>query len=130
MKIRLLVSLLVIVTLAAGAWAAQKHHSDDELYDLVRRKLADDVVVKGGALEVDVKEGVVTFGSAKVEAQESGTFSAGDFVPRIGQAPEIAQAAFALTTDKPVGALPANTPEASSSRSSSCGMLRSSAATR
>ncbi|HTQ58491.1 MAG TPA: BON domain-containing protein [Bryobacteraceae bacterium] len=69
MKIRTLVSLLVILVLAAGAWAAEKHHSDDELYDLVRRKLADDQVVKGGALEVDVKDGVVTL-RGKVETNE------------------------------------------------------------
>ncbi|MBS2027219.1 MAG: SurA N-terminal domain-containing protein [Deltaproteobacteria bacterium] len=49
------------------------------------------------------KEGEVNFAAAnKVEAQETGTFSAGEFVPRIGQAPEIAQAAFQLTADKPV----------------------------
>ena len=52
--------------LAAGAWAAEKHFSDDQIYDLVRRKLADDVVVKGGALEVEVKNGVVTL-KGKVE---------------------------------------------------------------
>jgi len=69
MKLRLLVSLLVIVALTAGAWAAQKHYSDDQLYDMVRRKLADDVVVKGGALDVDVKEGVVTL-RGKVETDQ------------------------------------------------------------
>jgi osmotically-inducible protein OsmY len=69
MKIKTLVSLLVILVLAAGAWAAQKTHSDDELYDLVRRKLADDQVVKGGALEVEVKAGVVTL-RGKVETNE------------------------------------------------------------
>jgi osmotically-inducible protein OsmY len=72
MKLRLLVSMLVMVALAAGGWAAQKHYSDDELYDLVRRKLADDVVVKGGALEVDVKAGVVTLrGKVETEQQKS-----------------------------------------------------------
>lgn len=66
MKIKTLVSLLVMLALAAGVWAAEKHVSDDQLYDLVRRKLADDQVVKGGAIEVDVKEGVVTL-RGKVE---------------------------------------------------------------
>lgn len=69
MKIKTLVSLLVILVLAAGAWAAEKHHSDDELYDLVRRKLADDQVVKGGAMEVEVKDGTVTL-RGKVETNE------------------------------------------------------------
>jgi len=34
--------------------------SDDRIYDEVRRKLANDPDVKGGAFEVDVKDGVVT----------------------------------------------------------------------
>jgi osmotically-inducible protein OsmY len=66
MKTKTLVSFLVILALAAGVWAAEKHFSDDQLYDLVRRKLADDAVVKGGALEVEVKDGVVTL-KGKVE---------------------------------------------------------------
>jgi hyperosmotically inducible periplasmic protein len=69
MKIKTLVSLLVILVLAAGVLAAEKHYSDDELYDLVRRKLADDPVVKGGAMEVEVKDGVVTL-RGKVEFDE------------------------------------------------------------
>jgi len=60
MKTKTVISFLLILVLSAGVWAAQKHHSDDELYDLVRRKLADDQVVKGGALQVDVKDDVVT----------------------------------------------------------------------
>jgi len=59
----------VIFLLAAGVWAAEKHYSDDQLYDLVRRKLADDQVVKGGAMEVEVKDGVVTL-KGKVEYDE------------------------------------------------------------
>ena len=66
MKIKTLISLLVILVLAVGVWAADKHPSDDQLYDQVRRKLADDFVVKGGAMEVEVKDGVVTL-RGKVE---------------------------------------------------------------
>ena len=69
MKIKTVVSLLVILALAAGVWAAEKHYSDDQIYDLVRRKLADDQVVKGGAMEVEVKDGVVTL-KGKVEFDE------------------------------------------------------------
>ena len=69
MKLKTLVSLLAILFLAAGAWAAEKHFSDDQLYDLVRRKLADDQVVKGAAMEVEVKDGVVTL-KGKVEYDE------------------------------------------------------------
>lgn len=39
---------------------AQNTRSDDQIYDLVRQKLANDPDVKGGSLEVDVKDGVVT----------------------------------------------------------------------
>ena len=76
MKIKTLFSLLVILVLAAGAWAAQKHLSDDQVYDLVRRKLADDQVVKGGAMDVEVKDGVVTlkgkveYGEQKIKAEK------------------------------------------------------------
>lgn len=52
-----------------GAWAAQKQVSDDQLYDVVRRKLANDADVKGGALEVEVKQGVVTL-RGKVETDK------------------------------------------------------------
>jgi len=72
MKTKTLVSLLVILALAAGVWAAEKHVSDDQLYDLVRRKLADDPVVKGGAMEVEVKDGIVTL-KGKVEYDEQKT---------------------------------------------------------
>ena len=72
MKIKTLISLLAILLLATGSWAAAKHYSDDQLYDMVRRKLADDVVVKGGGLEVDVKDGVVTL-KGKVEYDEQKT---------------------------------------------------------
>jgi osmotically-inducible protein OsmY len=34
--------------------------SDDAIYDMVKRKLANDPVVKGGALEIEVKQGIVT----------------------------------------------------------------------
>lgn len=69
MKIKSLVCLLVVLGLFTGAWAADKHVSDDQIYDTVRRKLADDQVVKGGAMEVDVREGVVTL-RGKVETDQ------------------------------------------------------------
>jgi osmotically-inducible protein OsmY len=70
MKTRTLVSALLLLILAAGAWASgKKPATDDEIYDLVIRKLADDPVVKGGALKVDVHEGVVTL-NGKVETDQ------------------------------------------------------------
>jgi hyperosmotically inducible periplasmic protein len=73
MKLNAFVSVLLILVLAAGAWAAaQKHFSDDQIYDLVRRKLANDAVVKGGGLDVGVKDGVVTLrGKVETEKQKS-----------------------------------------------------------
>lgn len=47
--------LLTIVSLSA----ADKKVSDDRLYDIVREKLANDPDVKGGGLDVEVKDGVV-----------------------------------------------------------------------
>ncbi|MGA3019947.1 MAG: BON domain-containing protein [Bryobacteraceae bacterium] len=61
-------SLLVFFLLAGLCLAADKPVSDDAIYDNVRIKLASDVDVKGGALKVDVKEGVVTLGGV-VETQ-------------------------------------------------------------
>lgn len=58
-----IVSLLVVVGLlaaaASSAWPAQGSQ-DDEIYDQVRRRLANDPDVKGGAIEVEVRDGVVT----------------------------------------------------------------------
>jgi len=51
--------------------ADNKPVSDDLIYDLVRQKLAGDQTVKGGALTVDVKAGVVTIsGNVQYEKQK------------------------------------------------------------
>jgi osmotically-inducible protein OsmY len=72
MKIKTLVCFFVIFALGAGVLAAQKQVSDDQIYDNVRRKLADDQVVKGGAMEVEVKGGVVTLrGKVETDQQRS-----------------------------------------------------------
>jgi len=54
-----LASLLLIFLLPAMTMLAAKDKilSDDSIYDQVRRKLANDPDVKGGALEVAVKDG-------------------------------------------------------------------------
>jgi len=45
--------------------------NDDTITDQVRIKLADDPVVKGGALKVDVKRGVVTLtGAVELDRQK------------------------------------------------------------
>ena len=74
MKINNLLSsflLAVLLTLPVVVWAADKPISDDYIYDLVRQKLAGDQTVKGGALTVDVKAGVVTLsGNVQYEKQK------------------------------------------------------------
>ncbi len=73
MKFRTTVAFLLAFLLAAAAVAgAQKAPpSDDYLYDLVRRRLASDPVVKGGNLEVEVKKGIVTLrGEVELEKQK------------------------------------------------------------
>lgn len=57
----LLVALMVSVVLAGG-WpaAAAQSPSDDQIYDQVRLRLANDRDVKGGGIEVSVQQGVVT----------------------------------------------------------------------
>ena len=57
---KLLTSLVALLLLASVCLAADKPVTDDMLYDQVRIRLTSDAVVKGGALQVDVKQGVVT----------------------------------------------------------------------
>jgi hyperosmotically inducible periplasmic protein len=54
---------LAVLALCAGTLLAQKPaapNSDDRISDQVRMRLATDPDVKGGALDVTVKDGVVT----------------------------------------------------------------------
>jgi len=48
----------LFLLLLVPAFAEDK--KDDEIYDKVKLRLAGDAEVKGGALEVEVKDGVVT----------------------------------------------------------------------
>ena len=58
--IKIFFSVILSLALFGTAVAAEKLTSDDAIYDYVRRKLASDQVVKGGGLQVDVHQGVVT----------------------------------------------------------------------
>jgi osmotically-inducible protein OsmY len=61
MKInRLVLSLLVPQVAVVSVMAGPKNVSDDYINDSIRQKLAADSVVKGGAIEVEVKDGAVT----------------------------------------------------------------------
>ena len=69
MKIkRLGLSLVLFLSMLMTAAGAAKPRSDDFLNDSVKQKLAADAVVKGGGIEVEVKDGVVTL---KGKVQES-----------------------------------------------------------
>ena len=71
---RILPLLLIFSLLAVfcAPLTAKKQISDDQIYDEVRRKLAADMVVKGGALEVEVTSGVVRLrGKVRSEKQKS-----------------------------------------------------------
>ena len=74
MKTKSLLSLMLLalaMMLPVVAAGADKPVSDDLIYDLVRQKLAGDQVVKGGALTVEVKDGVVTLsGNLQSEKQK------------------------------------------------------------
>jgi len=72
-----LLSLLLAASLMVPMLAAQapaptpapvKHSDDDRIYDEVRRKLANDLDVKGAGIDVAVKSGVVTL-SGKVHTE-------------------------------------------------------------
>jgi hyperosmotically inducible protein len=69
MKFKIAVASLLLFTFAA-VLLAKDAVSDDMIYNNVRIKLASDAVVKGGALDVDVKQGVVTLsGSVEMPKQ-------------------------------------------------------------
>ncbi len=65
-------ALLMVPTFAAQppsqTPAPVKHSDDDRIYDEVRRKLANDLDVKGAGIEVAVKNGAVTL-SGKVHTE-------------------------------------------------------------
>ena len=70
----LLAAFLVIPVLVAQpptqTPAPVKHSEDDRIYDEVRRKLANDLDVKGAGIEVAVKSGAVTL-SGKVHTEHA-----------------------------------------------------------
>jgi len=65
---RICLSLVMFFTLLTPGFAG-KPVSDDFLVDTIRQKLAADDVVKGGAIDVEVKDGVCTL-KGKVEEEK------------------------------------------------------------
>ena len=71
MKIkRVVTAVLLLLALVVSTLAADKPTDDNYIYDSVREKLASDSVVKGGAIDVDVKDGVVTLKGKVQEARQ------------------------------------------------------------
>jgi hyperosmotically inducible periplasmic protein len=69
--VKLFALSMALIMLAAACLAAEKAATDDVIYDQVRIKLSGDPVAKGGAFNVDVKQGVVTLtGVAETEQQK------------------------------------------------------------
>jgi osmotically-inducible protein OsmY len=71
----LLVSPIAIVSVTGVSVtgvsaAADNKHTDDYITDSVRQKLAADTVVKGGDLDVAVKDGVVTINGKVRESRQ------------------------------------------------------------
>ena len=63
--------MLLIATILAGALTlSAQPKSDDRIYDEVRLKLAGDVAVNGGAIDVDVKDGAVVL-KGKVRTEKA-----------------------------------------------------------
>lgn len=69
---RILIPVVLFLTLFVTAYAASKPVNDDFIIDTIRQKLAADPIVKGGAIEVVAKEGVVTLsGTVEEEKQKN-----------------------------------------------------------
>lgn len=58
-RLRFILSLILLGCLAVTPVLADKKVPDGEIHDNLRRRLANDPDVKGGALEVDVTDGKV-----------------------------------------------------------------------
>jgi osmotically-inducible protein OsmY len=70
---RLIAVFILAMALVSAALGADKPPlTDNFIYDSVRERLAADIVVKGGAIDVDVKDGVVTLkGRVQEQKQKS-----------------------------------------------------------
>ena len=55
-----IVTVLLVFCLVLPMLVAQGNKNDDRIYDEVRRRLANDVIVRGAGLDVTVKNGAIT----------------------------------------------------------------------
>jgi osmotically-inducible protein OsmY len=71
MKIkRLLTSIVLMFAMVTLLLAGDKPPDDNFIYDSVREKLASDLIVKGGAIDVEVKDAIVTLKGHVQEAKQ------------------------------------------------------------
>jgi osmotically-inducible protein OsmY len=71
MRLLSLVTVVSFLVFVAAPACAQKPSTDDEIHDKVIERLASDRDVKGGGIEVDVKDGVVTLrGKVREDSQK------------------------------------------------------------
>jgi osmotically-inducible protein OsmY len=82
--------------LFSGFLVAAPPHTDDYISDAVRQKLATDQVVKGGAIDVQVKEGVVTLKGRVTEPRQKA--KAGRLAKKVKG---VKQVVDELTVEKP-----------------------------
>jgi hyperosmotically inducible periplasmic protein len=69
---RLVLSFVLSITFVTATFAAGKPVTDDYLTDMIRSRLAADQIVKGGAIEVTVKDGAVILkGTVEEDKQKS-----------------------------------------------------------
>jgi hyperosmotically inducible periplasmic protein len=69
---RLLLPLVFLIWLVTAAFAGSKPVDDAYLTDAIRTRLAADQIVKGGAIEVTVKDGAVILkGTVEEDKQRS-----------------------------------------------------------
>ena len=71
MNLKIILSVVLSLWLFGAAMAAEKLTTDDAIVDYVRRKIASDQIVKGGGIQVDSHQGVVTLrGTVQEEKQK------------------------------------------------------------
>ncbi len=72
MRLLSIVTVVGFLMTVAAAASVQKPLTDDEIHDKVKERLALDRDVKGGGLDVDVQNGVVTLkGKVREESQKA-----------------------------------------------------------
>ena len=67
---RILIPVVLFLTLFVTTYAAAKPVNDDFIIDTIRQKLASDPIVKGGAIDVIAKDGVVTLSGTVEEDRQ------------------------------------------------------------